>query len=113
VGLIVEDCGELHAAQSLEQEVGGAIFILLARADDARRGHAVRGFVLAGFDSERLIEPGHGKDATGRQHITQHLPVARFENMQRSNACGNSTVPGNVITGIACGRSSSISMPPA
>ena len=39
--------------------------------------------IKAGFGGKRFIEPGHGKDAMGRQHIAQHLPVAWFENMQR------------------------------
>src|SRR5712692_8483276 len=61
-------------------------------------------FGRAPFRTTRF-DQRHAKHAIALERVFEHLAVAGFENVSGSNACGNSTAPGNGITGTSSGKS--------
>ena len=83
IGLVGDDVHDPHPREPLEQEIGGAVVVFLAGADDAHGGDAVRRFELSGHVCEAGIEAADGKQAVCRENVLQHVLVAGLKNVQR------------------------------
>jgi len=82
-GLFAEDFDDLDAGETLEKEVGGAVFAFLTGAHDAEGGDAVGRLELAGFAGLAGVDSGDGEEPVGRERLFEHLLVTRFEDVQR------------------------------
>jgi len=83
IRIIADDPGNFRSAETLKQEIGSAVLVFLAGADDADADDTMLGLDGPGLAKEALIEAGDGKNAIGREDVAEHLPITRFEDMQR------------------------------
>src|SRR5688572_13547962 len=83
VGVFAYNMLDFDAADSLQEEIGGVAVGLLAGANNADAGDGIGGLHGARLGGQDRIEAGDGEEAVAREHIAQHLPVARLEDMQR------------------------------
>jgi len=81
--MFANDLGKPDTGEALEQKVRGAVFGLLAGANDADGRDGMRRLEVGGIGGAALIETGDGEEAVRRQGLFEHLAVARLKNMER------------------------------
>ena len=81
VRLVSDDPGNLHAAEALQEEIGGSVVVLLARAHYSDGGHPVRRLGRRIQSEFVQIQSCHGKQTIAREHVREHPPVARLKNV--------------------------------
>src|SRR5687767_2332410 len=80
VWFVPDNIHNLDAAESLQKEIGGAIVILLTRANNPNARDSIRRLEMSFFFDAIDIKPCHREQAIGRQYVAQHLSITRLKN---------------------------------